>query len=156
MGRGFRFWWGWLVALACAALVFGLAMVLLPETTQRLFDSLYLSSPEGSRMFGEAAVRYIKFVSAILGAVMSGWAAALLYALFVPFRRGQAEGWRLVAVALVVWFVPDTGYSLWSGFWQNAVLNTVALALFALPLAMTYRTFHAERTEQPHRADGPR
>src|SRR5680860_410370 len=60
---------------------FSLAMLVLPEATQRLFDSLYLSSPEGSRVFGEAAVRYIKFVSAILGAVMSGWAAALLYAL---------------------------------------------------------------------------
>jgi len=59
-------------------------------------------------------------------------------------------------VSLVVWLVPDTGCSLWSGFWQNAVLNTVALALFALPFAMTYRTFHPERTEQPHRADGPR
>jgi len=67
--------------LAYAALVFSLAMLVLPEATQRLFDSLYLSSPEGSRVFGEAAVRYIKFVSAILGAVMSGWAAALLSAL---------------------------------------------------------------------------
>ena len=155
MGRGFRFWWGWLVALACASLVFGLAMVLLPETTQRLFDSLYLPSLGGSRVFGEVAVGYIKFVSAVLGAVISGWAAALLYALLVPFRRGQVEGWRLIAVSLVVWFVPDTGYSLWFGFWQNAVLNTVALALFALPLAMTYRTFHPERTEQLLRVDAP-
>lgn len=80
-GAGIPFLEGWLVALAYAALVFSLAMLVLPEATQRLFDSLYLSSPEGSRVFGEAAVRYIKFVSAILGAVMSGWAAALLYAL---------------------------------------------------------------------------
>src|SRR5660398_246800 len=35
---------------------FSLAMLVLPEATQRLFDSFYLSSPEGSRVFGEAVV----------------------------------------------------------------------------------------------------
>ena len=24
---------------------------------------------------------------------------------------------------VAAWFIPDTTFSLWSGFWQNAVLN---------------------------------
>ncbi|MFH1719834.1 MAG: hypothetical protein ABIJ25_09685 [Pseudomonadota bacterium] len=135
------FWWRWLVVATCAVLVFGLSMVLLPEPTQKLFNYIYLSSPQGSTTFGESAIAYITFISAVLGAVMFGWSVALLYVLFGPFRRRQIEGWRTLAVSLVAWFIPDTAFSLWSGFWQNAVLNTIMLVLFLIPLAATYEMF---------------
>jgi hypothetical protein len=34
-------------------------------------------------------------------------------------------------VSLAAWLIPDTTLSLWSGFWQNAVLNVVLAILFA-------------------------
>jgi uncharacterized membrane protein YqaE (UPF0057 family) len=49
---------------------------------------------------------------------------------------------RIVAVlvpSVAVWFIADTAYSLSSGFWQNAVLNTLVLVVFAVPLAATRR-----------------
>ena len=58
--------------------------------------------------------------------------------LFGSFRRGAREAWLIVAVSVAVWFVADTGVSLATGFWQNAVLNTVIAILFAVPLAATY------------------
>jgi hypothetical protein len=115
-------------------------MVLLPGATQRLFNYMYLSSPDGSTPFAESAGSYITFISGVLGAVMVGWSVTLLCVLYGPFRRGQAEGWRTFALALVAWFVPDTSFSLWSGFWQNAVLNAIILLLFAVPLAATYKS----------------
>lgn len=136
------FWWRWLVAVNLGVLAFGISMVLLPGLTQKLFNLLMFSSSEGNPAFGQAAVAYITFLSAVLGATMFGWGMALLYALLGPFRRGEAEGWRLVAVSLVAWFIPDTAYSLWSGFWQNAVLNLVFAIAFAIPLAATYKTFN--------------
>lgn len=148
------FWWRWLVVATCAVLVFGLSMVLLPEPTQKLFNYLYLSSPQGSATFGKAAVAYITFLSAVLGAVMFGWSVALLYILLGPFRRRQIEGWRTLAVSLVAWFIPDTAFSLWSGFWQNAVLNTIMLVLFLIPLAATYAMFKTPPNRRLH-ADGP-
>ena len=48
----------------------------------------------------------------------------------------------MLAVSLIAWYLPDTVYSLVSGFWQNAVLNTGMLALFAIPLVATFRRFH--------------
>jgi integral membrane sensor domain MASE1 len=44
----------------------------------------------------------------------------------------------VVAVSL---FVPDTLYSLASGFWPNAVLNSVFALVFALPLWATRGLF---------------
>lgn len=41
----------------------------------------------------------------------------------------------MFVVSLVAWFIPDTAYSLLSGFWQNAVLNAGFVLLFAIPLA---------------------
>ena len=141
MAEKFHFWWRWLVVATCGILLFGLGMVLLPESTQKLFNYIYLASPQGTSPFGESAAAYITFVSAVLGAVMFGWSVAFLYVLFGPFRRRQIEGWRLFAVSLVAWFAPDTTFSLWSGFWQNAVLNAIIFILFAIPLAATYKVF---------------
>ena len=147
MKRSFSFWCVWLIVVTCATIVAGLAMVVIPNTTQRAFDGLYLSSPGGISAFGSAAAPYIKFVSAVLGAVMAGWAAAILYALLALFRYGRPEGWRLIVVSLAVWFVPDTTYSLVSGFRQNAVLSVAALLLFAVPLAATYSSFFPGSTQ---------
>ncbi|MEW6497226.1 MAG: hypothetical protein AB1589_32695, partial [Cyanobacteriota bacterium] len=119
--------------------------VVFPGLTQQFFNLLFFSSTQDNLAFGEAAVAYITFVCAVLGAGMVGWAVALLYALFGPFRRGLREGWSMVVVSLAAWFVPDTAFSLWSGFWQNAVFNLVFAVLFAVPLAATYKAFHAER-----------
>lgn len=49
--------------------------------------------------------------------------------------RGSRFGWNVVAGSLLAWFVPDTIFSLWSGFWQNAILNLAFATLFAVPLA---------------------
>ncbi len=53
---------------------------------------------------------------------------------------GKCRFRRLSDVAVLsvfAWYVPDTSYSLLSGYWQNALLNTVFLALFAVPLLAT-------------------
>jgi hypothetical protein len=47
-----------------------------------------------------------------------------------------------VAVSIAAWFVPDTAFSLWTGYWQNAVLNGVLALAFAIPLAATYGPRH--------------
>ncbi|MDO8848277.1 MAG: hypothetical protein Q7W51_07840 [Coriobacteriia bacterium] len=135
----FRFWTWWLAAVAVVAIAFGLSIVLLPDPMGRLFGGLYLSDPDGIAAFGHEAAGYIRFVSAVMGAVMAGWGAAILCVLALRFRPGNPDAWWVIAVSVLVWFIPDTAYSLSAGFWQNAVLNCGALILFAVPLAATYR-----------------
>lgn len=146
MDRRFRFWWWWLVALAAGTVVSGLALVVFPVATGPLASRVFLGSSDKIAGFGSEGVAYSRFVSAILGAVIAGWSAAILYALLVPFKRGDLDAWRLIAVSLAVWFVPDTAYSLISGFWPNAVVNCASLLLFVVPLAATRRYFVPKRT----------
>jgi hypothetical protein len=143
MNPKFGFWWRWLIVSASGVLLFGLSLVLLPAPMQRLFNLFYFSSSRADLSFGPAAVSYIRFVCAVLGSVMIGWSAALLFVLFGTFRRGLSEGWKLIAVSLAAWFLPDTAFSLLSGFWQNAVLNLAIALLFAIPLGFTFKDFHS-------------
>ena len=148
MRREALFWWLWLVVVSGGIVAAGLAMLLFPGLTRRLFSLLLFASSETIDGFGALPARYIGLAHGVLGAVMVGWGAALLLLLFGPFRRGSREAWLTVAVSLAAWFVTDTGVSLATGFWQNAVLNVVVAVLFAVPLAGTWRACD-RRVEAP-------
>lgn len=145
MDRSAVLWWRWLVTAAVIVLVFGMALVLLAGPMQAVFESTYYA-PRASVPLVSDAVAYTAFMGAVMGSVMVGWAVLLLFVLYGPFRRMDTTAWNMIAASLVAWFIPDTAFSLWSGFWQNAVLNTVVLLLFAIPLTATYGLFHLRRT----------
>lgn len=126
-------------------LLLGISMVLAPGSNHQLLGLLLFASPDAITAFEAPAVSYITLVHGVLGAVLFGWGVALLFVLLGPFRRGAREGWLTFAVSIVAWFVPDTAFSLWTGFWQNAVLNGVLALAFAIPLAATYRVTRAIR-----------
>lgn len=136
------FWLRWLLAATVGVMVFGLALVVAPDAARLGFSWLVYADPGRIATFGAAAVAYIELLHAVLGAVMLGWAVALWLVVRGPFARGERAGWWLLAVSVAAWFVPDTAYSLGAGVWPNALLNLVFLALFAAPLAATYRAFH--------------
>ena len=143
MDKAMTFWWRWLMVAAIIVLGFGLALVLLAGPMQRAFEMLYFMPQTGSTL-DPAAAAYTTFLQAILGSVMIGWAVVLLYVISGPFRRLETWAWNVIAVSLAVWFVPDTAFSLLSGFWRNAILNAVLLLVFAIPLAATYGRSHRQ------------
>jgi len=137
--RPTSFWFQWLHTVAIGVAIFGLALVLAPRLSCEGFSLLVYADPSRIAAFGSEAVAYIALAHAVLGAVMFGWGVALLIVIRGPFRRGEREGWLIIAVSVGAWFAPDTVFSLWSGFGQNVVLNVVFAVLFAVPLAATYR-----------------
>ena len=138
-------WTRCLAAASLGLMAFGIVLLLAPGFTRQGFSLLIYASPGAIDGFGPAPVAYITLLHAVLGAVMFGWGVLMLWVVQGPFRRGLKEGWQMLAVSVAAWFIPDTAFSLWSGFWQNAVLNLGFLALFAVPLGATYRVFHSGR-----------
>lgn len=143
--KSLSFWSSWLLVVTIGVMLFGLALVFAPGLARAGFSWLIYADADRMASFGAEAVAYISLVHAVLGAVMFGWGVALFLVVLGLFARGAREGWRIVAVSVVAWFIPDTAFSLWSGFWHNAVLNLVFIVLFAAPLAGTYRTFREMR-----------
>jgi hypothetical protein len=131
------FWINWLLVVAAGGVAFGLVLVLSPSISRQGFSLLVYASPAHIDTFGQEQVRYISLAHAVIGGVMLGWGVAIFYITKSLLARGERIAWNVVALSVGAWFVPDTLYSLISGYWQNAVLNTVFLALFALPLWAT-------------------
>jgi hypothetical protein len=135
------FWWYWLLVAIVGLILFGSAFIFLQDLMQGLFNWIF-SPTVDSRRYTPEAVTSLKFAYGVLGAVMIGWAINLLMVLFGAFRRSEREGWNGIALSMVIWYVVDTTFSLVSGFFGNAILNTLLFVMFAVPLAATYRHFH--------------
>lgn len=129
-----RFWIHWLLVVEAGVVAFGLVLVLAPALARQGFSLLVYGAPDRIDAFGQEPASYASLAHAVIGGVMVGWGAALYYATRTLLARGSPIAWNLVALSVGAWFVPDTAYSLLSGYWQNAALNTVFLVLFAVPL----------------------
>jgi hypothetical protein len=143
--RPSHFWFQWLNSVSIGLAAFGLTLVVTPELSREAFSLLAYGDPSQIDAFGNEAASYIALAHSVLGAVMFGWGIALVLVTRGPFRRGDREGWFIVAVSIAAWFVPDAIVSIWFGFWQNAVLNSIFALLFAAPLVATYSVFFHAR-----------
>jgi len=112
---------------------FGAVLLLLPGLTRQGFSLLIFSDPGAIDAWPEPARRYATLLHGVLGAVMLGWAVALLLSLRPESGRAP-RGWWVVAASVGCWYVLDSLFSLSVGAWQNAVLNTLFAAAFAIGL----------------------
>ncbi|MFM8520284.1 MAG: hypothetical protein ACKOB2_07820 [Solirubrobacterales bacterium] len=129
----------WLAVVTVGVIAFGLLLVIAPGVGRQGFSLLVFSSADRISEFGSEAASYIELAHAVMGSVMGGWGVALLLVLRGPMKRNLTEGLKIFAVSLVAWFIPDTIFSIASGFWENAVQNVVFAVLFAVPLTALYR-----------------
>lgn len=143
--RGSGFWSAWLGMVTVGVIAFGLLLVVAPGVGRQGFSLLVFSSGDRISEFGSEAASYIELAHAVMGSVMVGWGMALLLVLRGPMKRNLSEGLKIFGISLLVWFIPDTTFSIVSGFWQNAILNVVFAVLFAIPIAALYRQAQEHR-----------
>lgn len=135
------FWINWLIDTTKFTVLFGLFMVLAPGLTQQAFGLLIFQNPAQFASYNPQATAYIGLAHAVMGSVMAGWGALMFMLVRALLAKGVKEAWGMVAVSVLLWYVPDTAYSLFSGFWQNAVLNTGFAVLYAVPLIAMRKYF---------------
>lgn len=78
----------------------------------------------------------LRFAVALMGAVTLGWGMTLLVAIRAAIALGDqgATVWRGILLAMMVWWVLDSAMSVATGFWLNAVSNSLILAVFVIGL----------------------
>lgn len=137
--RSFVFWQRWLWIASLGLIVFGAAMALLNRTFvfsafNRAIDAGFWQAalPEGVPAFQGWAY-------GAWGATVAGWGLMCELLVRHAFAGREAWSWWAMAASIGVWYVLDTTISAVNEVWANVILNTVLLALFAIPLAATRR-----------------
>jgi hypothetical protein len=80
---------------------------------------------------------HMQFTLAVLGAVTIGWSVTLLVAIQAAHQLEQQARrsiWIGIVASIVVWYVVDSSLSIATGFWHNAISNTIISATFLIPV----------------------
>lgn len=88
---------------------------------------------------------HMQFTLAVLGAVTIGWSLTLLVAIQAAQqieRPSRRSIWIGIVASFVVWYVVDSSLSIATGFWHNAISNTIISATFLIP-AIRYGLFRS-------------
>jgi hypothetical protein len=128
----------WLVLAGCAFAVLGIAMAVASDTSlfRAIFGSLIDSAFWSDQVPAEARPCQI-WVYGAWGGTAAGF--GLLIVVVAPEAVKPArQRLRLgMLAALVLWFVVDTGASIASGVWGNALaVNVPGFVVLALPLLL--------------------
>lgn len=80
---------------------------------------------------------HMQFTLAVLGAVTIGWSVTLLVAIQAAHQlepQARRSIWIGIVASIVVWYVVDSSLSIATGFWHNAISNTIISATFLIPV----------------------
>lgn len=138
----FIFWQKWLFVVCIFITFFGLLMFVFSGSA--LFD--LFNRQIDPAFWGEGpAIAGIKpfqhWIYGVWGATIAGWGIALTFITHFPFRNKEKWAWSCWVLGLSVWFVLDTGLSLYSKVYFNVAFNTILLIMAGLPLVITRKAF---------------
>lgn len=116
-----------------AVMIFGLVLIGGAfEATSAGVNALFAILDGPGPLTYEPALR---FSLALMGAVTLGWGATVLAVVRGTRDMPGAQSlalWRGITAALLLWYVVDSTLSVATGFWRNALSNTVLIGWFLL------------------------
>ena len=133
------FWQKWLFAVGLLLAAFGLALAFFNQTP--FFDFLFNAQinlvfwPDGQ--VTPEAVMFQQWIYSVLGATIAGWGICVALLAYYPFRNREIWAWNAIVLGVTVWYVVDTGLSLYFRVIFNVIFNTVLFIAVWLPLAFT-------------------
>ena len=138
----FEFYRVWLIVVGAGVAVGGVLLSLLGGTrvlapVNRLIDPAFWDGlPDAP------AQRFRAWIYGLLGAIMAAWGLTIAILVSQAWNTRQAWVWWSIAASVGLWFILDTGQSLRYHVFANAAINTILLAVLAIPLAFSFGDFH--------------
>jgi hypothetical protein len=133
-------WQAWLTLWIEAVILFSVVTIAWRGLiVDGLFNWVSFGDTEAPSDFSAGARDYQFLLFCIVSALTIGFMVLLLFVVGHPFRSGERWAWQAIATSIATWFVIDSACSIATGFWGNAVLNTVLVAGVVPPLVATRR-----------------
>ena len=135
----FIFWQRWLQVFAVLLILFGVGMVFL--NTTNMFDVFFNENINpvfwGLETPDPIALKFQSWVYGLLGATIAGWGIFVFFVLKIPFAQREKWAWSCIFWGLFLWYVLDTGVSIYHGVIFNVLFNTTIFLLALIPLIFT-------------------
>jgi len=111
-----------------------------------LTDSIAAQIAGGTELArGEAALASLYL--GVVGAVTVFMGSVIAMLAIGPFKRRDPWAWTTLAISLASWYVVDTAVAALAGATVLIGFNTAVLAVVALPLLATWRSFFGASRE---------
>jgi hypothetical protein len=142
------FWSRWIKFLSFFLIVYGLAMVFVPQMMRTPVASILFDNHESFRSafvsMGEPQSTFLNVLSGLLGTVTTGWAIQMAWIAHIPFRSGERWAWNALAMSVSVWAILEFVFKLIDGINGIGLVAHFGLFVaFAIPLAATYGDFYS-------------
>jgi hypothetical protein len=129
------FWKNWLNLWCAGVTLFGVILALTAfaptDGLARLVFTLF-QTPLPNNMDN-----LHRFSIGLMGAVTMGWGMTLYVAFQAAHLLDPAHApriWRSVTIVALIWYVVDSYISVATGYWMNAVSNTLIMALYLIAI----------------------
>ena len=139
----FDFWQRWLFVLSVVIVLFGLALAIFNQTPifdmafNDQIDPVFWPSSDSTQEIGT----FQRWIYGVLGATVTGWGIFMAFIIHYPFKHRERWAWNCLGLGLLIWFLVDTGISLYFKVVFNAVFNTVLFIAAFIPLAFCRKEF---------------
>lgn len=138
----FNFWYRWLLLISIISVVIGLGIALFPARSPIAPYTSAIESTFFSGSMPAEAADLQAFLFGPLGGTIAGYFLMQTFIIWGPFWRRELWAWHAVLWSLLLWFVVDSGMSIYHGARFNVwMINGWTLLLVGLPLAATRRGF---------------
>lgn len=128
-----EFWQRWMNLWAWIVVAFGLLLAGAGFAATDGLALLVLDLFGGPADFMPDSIH--RFAIGLMGAVTMGWGLtfrAAFSGIYLLAQRDAAPVWRWLTVVALIWYGVDSAISVATGFWINAVSNTLLMALFLI------------------------
>jgi hypothetical protein len=130
-----NYWQNWLSAWSAAVVIFGVVLAGGAfEATDGLLRALLtlFSNP-----LPDVMDAHHRFGFGLMGAVSLGWGLTFygaFKALHALDAKTAAPIWRFMNIGIFAWYLIDSYISVATGFWMNAVSNTLLVIAYYIPV----------------------
>ncbi len=145
------FWSRWIKAVSFFLMVYGLAMIFVPETMNRTLVGALLYNNnvvlrDALASVAEPDLTFIKVLGGLLGTVTVGWSIQMAWIAHYPFRNGETWAWNALLLSLSAWAILEFYFKLTDDITGLGLFAHFGLlVIMGIPLLATYRYFHPAR-----------
>jgi len=128
-------WHRWLQVVFALFILFGIVFAFFGTSSLMApFSGPIIASFWAGGIPTPETLRFAQFTFGIMGALTVAVGVFGFFMARYALPRGEAWAWVAIVDGLILWYLIDSGLSIYTGAWVNAVFNTGFFLLAAVPV----------------------